>query len=336
MDTEFGGTEATILTDEELLFSEIHYKTIVFAWPVFILIGLIGNVLVAIHMTSLSRDVYAHCVYFAFIAAFDTFALLREANIWLEHVNGYDVVTVITDVSSVTCKLISFVVASAQHMQVWLFVCLSVECCVAARRRDVNNRKMVSCSRAVVLLLLVVVACVDCHYFWTYDRIDLNSHDVQGILPTCMPVSEREVTTLSLFEGLISTGLLVHVLPYTTITIVIVVTTLNLLQAPASHESAAWQRRYLLFYKDIRQVRYCVFVLEVLYLLTHALLIGTLLSASACQMLQCEPASLAHHVIDFLGKFGKLLFLCVKFFVCFLTCDKFRARVVAMFSTRQQ
>ena len=325
--------------DEEVeTFYVVQDAFVKFVYPVFILVGLTGNALLAIHLAPLITEVYAHCVYLVMLAVCDSLVLIQRFAIgqWFAMVYRYDVISAVANWSSVTCKLSNFTWTSAQHLQAWLLVSVSVECYVSARRKDANNAQMTSCSRALVLLMLVIIACLNVHFFWTFDRVDLASHDVENRSPNCMPINDRETRSLDVFLSAVSTGVFVFVLPYITIAIVTCLTSLRSCRAHVSRERVAWQRRYLLFVDDIRQVRCCVNVIDIVYLLTLGPFFALWLTICIQKFAQfdvmyAQPRLV--EVLQFTGDLGYLIFCSVKFFVCASTCNKFRARVTTMFGS---
>jgi len=183
-------------TDRDTLDTHALYRVSQYLWqcgsPVLILVGTVGNVLsiLVLRRPKLRQSTtmfYLTCLSFGDLFTLYT-GLLRY---WISETFGED----IRNISSVSCKLHTFLVYYSLDITVWILVSVTLDRCVSVSLPFKSKRICtIPKAKLVIIILLLVFLFKNLHFFWTVDlvqtweyRCDANTPDVEDFLRYVWP-----------------------------------------------------------------------------------------------------------------------------------------------------
>ncbi|KAI0218461.1 hypothetical protein LSAT2_029851 [Lamellibrachia satsuma] len=216
--------------DADLMFPETHvaHALLLYATPVLLAWGTLGNVLCAVVLARMSRRALSTCVYVVAANITDLAVLhMRIGNDWLDDVTGVNARLSATLSSHSVCKLYPFVSGFLSHLAVWLIACIAAELAIVTVR---PQRLLAVCktshARIVIMLVVVLLICVNAHCFWTYRLIKMETRLEKGII--CTNVRQAGSDQFRLVTWPIVNIIVAHVCPYLVVfACVVMVTTVR-------------------------------------------------------------------------------------------------------------
>ncbi len=166
--------EYTYYDDGETMYRLTSMYIELCLYPLFLLIGTVGNILCMVILHRLSKEVSATCCYLCLLALMDLLVLcMRCGNDWLAQIAQIHLSNAMMMNSRSVCKVYPFLFNFLFHMSRWLVVCVAVEGAISVKRPD----NAVHCltrqrAQATMLLLTVILICLNIHYFWSFDLSD--------------------------------------------------------------------------------------------------------------------------------------------------------------------
>ena len=150
------------ISPEVRLFTSITVKYI---FPFIIIIGTVGNGLsfaVLVRKRLRSNSLY---FYFRVLAGADTLVLFVSCfKTWLRALTSFELL----HVSSVSCKLVMFLLLVGMHLAAWIIVLVTVDRCVSVwlpfRAAVICTPRRARIITAIVFLLIIIY---NAHVFWT-------------------------------------------------------------------------------------------------------------------------------------------------------------------------
>ena len=114
---------------------EFANVVVLYVSPVLVVVGTVGNLISAIIMWRLSRDVMSTCFYLSALAGMDLVVLFVHcANNWLTIVSGgLDINIFLMNSLESVCKGYPFVFGFISQMSRWLVAAAAIEGTIAAR-----------------------------------------------------------------------------------------------------------------------------------------------------------------------------------------------------------
>jgi len=104
-----------------------------YAWPILLVVGTLGNIMSLVVLRKLSRDVMSTCLYLAVECAADLLVLFtRCGNDWVLILTAYDVSTNLMMCSEMICKSLPFICGSLHHLSRWLITAAAIDGFIAA------------------------------------------------------------------------------------------------------------------------------------------------------------------------------------------------------------
>jgi len=116
--------------DQETLikFLDLFEQIEIYASPLLLVVGSLGNVTSLVVLSRLSRKVLSTCVYLSVLCVADLLVLLtRCGNPWLANLTGYDVFNSLMIHYDIVCKSLPFAFNFTFHLTRWLVVATAVE-----------------------------------------------------------------------------------------------------------------------------------------------------------------------------------------------------------------
>ena len=304
----------------------------IYASPVLLLIATVGNIISMFVLSRLSRHLVSTCLYLAVCTITDLIQLyIHLGNEWLIRIINTDLSTYLMTSSEVLCKLEPFITDFTIHLSKWLIVAAMVENLVAVRA-PAKSHKLCSHerARAVVLLLVVLLCCVNVHYFWSYDIIELGDEEglMMGTPVMCSFARYGHVQSQEFVEFVwpILSLLVAEVLPTITVTICTFLT-LSAMCRGTHHGTPTyrrWQAKYILDPQAVQTIKYMLATIGVCYTITNV----PTLAMHAMQYLQ-QPMTMENQRSSaiILGmasiRIIGYMFLSCKI-VIYITCGRFR------------
>ena len=323
---------------------DIAEKMFVYASPVLMVVGTIGNILSAVVLFKMCRKVLTTCLYLFVLSIIDLIVLyMRCGNEWIMHMANYNVQEKAQLASNSVCKLYPFVINFALHLSIWLMVALATETTIVTLRPERLIRVCVSeRAKAVILLIIVLLVCVNAHSFWTFNLIE----EKTGESPEPkMCTNLRQGQANEEFRRVvwpIIDILVTDFFPYFTVfsCTVIMVTRRVKHQGPNHRDTLNVWKSYQLDAPAAKDFQFTIIVLCVVYLLF-------MITKFALDifLFLVEPGSLelVEYSLPFDAKIqlAKAIsavlhfsFLCCKFFVYVITSKRFREELRTMFTCR--
>ena len=248
-----------------------------YASPVLLLIATLGNIISMFVLNRLSRQLVSTCLYLSVATITDLIQLyIHLGNEWLIRLINIDLSTQLMSSSEVLCKLEPFVTDFTIHLSKWLIVAACVENLVAVRApAKSQNLCSYERARAIVLLLVVLLCCVNVHYFWSYDIIELSDEELMmmGVPVICSFARYGHVQSQEFVEFVwpILSLLVAEVLPTITVSICTIFSLVDMYRG--SHYGTLayrrWQAKYVLDPKGIQTIKYMVVSIGICYMLVN-------------------------------------------------------------------
>ena len=233
-------------------FSDTRVETAIFlyVYPVFLVVGASGNVLSVVLLRHFSHTTSSTVVYLVAVSVIDLLILLiRCGNDWLRVMVDYDLSQRLMVHSDVICKVYPFVFNFALHASKWLVVAAAVEGAVSTAR---PARVAITCTltraRSTMLLMSVLLVCVNMHYFWSYELVEIKDYGVCVV--TCTFTRYGHYVSEMFVENVfpVINLLLNDILPETIVAVCAGVMAVNVARGRhrGDDKLRAWQARYLL------------------------------------------------------------------------------------------
>lgn len=316
---------------------------IIYLAPFLLFFSTVGNILSVIILSRLCYKVWSSCVYLAILSVLDLFVVYTWCgNEWLYKVSYIDVSNELLMSSVSLCKVYTFLFNGVVHMQRWLTVCLSIDLFMATRYPSkVPKLCTLSRAKAVIMLLTVILACINIHFFWTYEIVNFKKdfgpkmHSEDAFMCT---FAKQGVPYNELFAHIIwpiidiSIG---QLLPFVIIVLFTVLTAVRYASVGAGNsdsQSEQWRKKYLLYPNAMKQLKISVLTLCILYVLTIPRLITTL-----CKKIwgiqdndDLDDSDDFHSKAIFdlmywIFAYLEYIYLSLKFYILISTCRQFRA-----------
>lgn len=322
---------------------DIAEKIHVYASPVLMVVGTIGNILSAIVLFKMCRKVLTTCLYLFVISIIDLVVLyIRCGNEWVIYLANYNIMEVAQLSSNSVCKMYPFMTNFALHLSIWLVVAMATETTIVTLRPERLIRVcVIERAKAVILLIIVLLVCVNAHCFWTFNLMKEKAE---------LPDSE---TCTNLRQGQVNDEfrrviwpiidiLVTDFFPYFTVfsCTVIMVTRRVRHRGPSHRDTLNIWKSYQLDAPAAKDFQFTILVLCFVYLL----LMITKFALDIFLFL-VEPGSLelVAYTLSFDAKIllaksiSAILhfsFLCCKFFVFIITSKRFREELRMLFTCR--
>ncbi|KAK2180020.1 hypothetical protein NP493_462g02018 [Ridgeia piscesae] len=216
--------------EDDAQFPETHiaHALFVYASPMLLAWGTLGNVLCAIVLARMSRRALSTCVYVVAANIADLALLhMRIGNDWLGDVTGVNARLSATLSSHSVCKLYPFVSGFLAHLTTWLVACIAAELAIVTAR---PQRLLAVCktahARIVIMLVVVVLICVNAHCFWTWRLMRLETRLEKGMV--CTNVRQGGSDQFRLITWPVVNIIVAHACPYVVVfACVVMVTTVR-------------------------------------------------------------------------------------------------------------
>ena len=143
----------------------LHKKLSLYAPPVLLILGTLGNAFSVVVLTRKSMRRRSTYFYLTVLAVTDTVVLyVGLLRLWLGELTGEDV----RNTTDWACKVISFFGYALSDFSAWLIIAVTVErwlavCLPLRATRFCTREKAVR----VVIALFVILLLINCHFFWT-------------------------------------------------------------------------------------------------------------------------------------------------------------------------
>lgn len=324
--------------------AEAAINIILYVSPFLLFFSTLGNILSCIVLCRLSYEVWSTCVYLAIVSLLDLFIVYTWCgNNWLQTVIHISVSDRLLLSSVSICKVYMFLFSAVLHMDRWMMVCLAVDLFVASKHPDrVSQMCTLSRTKSVILLVTVILVCINLHYFWTYEILnirDLNPEVIQLENYTCAFVRQG-IAHSEVFENVIWPVIdisLAQIMPLAIITMFTILTIIERVRGTALTDcnEENWRKKYLLYPNAMKQLKTSMLIVCILYILTLPKLILDISQKDWRQAFgnnsdEAVPdeydislyarLELLHTVFSFL----EYLFFTVKFYILFFVCRQFR------------
>ena len=311
---------------------DVAEKIWVYASPVFLVVGTIGNLLSAIVLFKLCAKVLTTCMYLFVVSIVDIFVLyIRCGNKWVLYLFEFNIAETTKQSSNSVCKLYPFVASFTLHLSIWLLVAMATETTIVTLRPERLLRVCVmERARAVILLIIVLLVCVNAHSFWTFnlnkEKADMPELEICSNFKQGQINEEFRKIVWPIIDILVT-----HFFPFFTIfscTVIIITRRVKKLPPPAS-VVPIWNN-YPMDAAAAKQFQLTILVICLAYLI---LMISKF--AIDIFLFLSDPNSLDLIKYSFVLEAKKLLaesicaslhyaFLCSKFFIFIITSRKFR------------
>ena len=302
--------------------------------PFLLFFGTFGNILALIVMLKICMEVSSTCIYLAVLTVPDLLLLYtRCGNDWLYQIIQIDLSTVMMVYSESICKVYPFLYNFMFHMSRWLLVALSIEGFIQIKYPDkAIYMCTLSRAKAVILLLTVLLVCVNVHYFWSFEIVDVMQFNWnQGIMCTFSKYSNQYSEEFQNIIWPLIDLLVAEVLP----NVVIIACTTSMMvliirgQHRGSESHQKWRSRYILDPYALDNLKLTYFVVALchfpLTLPNFILYIYRFMMSKKGDDYMYDGGfqakmTLARSVVAML----QYIFLSCKFFLYIACCSKFR------------
>ncbi|ELT88852.1 hypothetical protein CAPTEDRAFT_220557 [Capitella teleta] len=238
-----------------------------YIFPLILFLGISGNLVGAVIMEKLSREVSSTCSYLGVCAIVDSVVLsISCGNGWLEKAIDKNVSYSLMVHSQIVCKVFPFIFNFLFHLSRWLLVAMTIEGFLATKY---PSRAAHLCTlqraKAVTLLLTVLLICINVHYFWSFEvMIDetndssecafsrFNQQRSEGFKNIVWPLMDMLVGELAPNVIIVSCAVSMAVL-----------TSKGLDKGPPSHQK--WRQRYTIDPKAQDQLKVVFLYIGVLH-----------------------------------------------------------------------
>ena len=246
--------------------------------------------------------------------------------------------------SSSLCKVYTFAFNYIFHMQKWLLVCLSVECFIASKYPvRVSHMCTLSKAKAIVLLLIVILACLNIHFFWTFEVENVSGQTEAYVYFgnkqfRCNFVS-KGFQFSEVFEGLVWPITDIVTAQITPLAIITVTSSLAVYHMKFGSESTkstqqAEHRKYLLYPNALRQLKMSFIVINLSYtILTIPRLAMTIYKVYLYHHSDNNLDVVTRSKLDLITAmtfFMEYVFLSIKFYVLIVGCKLFREKFIRL------
>lgn len=305
----------------------------VYGSPIILFIATLGNTLALFVLSKLSKQLLSSCLYLSVVCVSDLIQLyIHLGNEWLIHLIRTDLSTKLMNGSEVLCKLEPFITDLTIQLSKWLLVSVSLENLLAVRA---PARAHASCtherSRAVIMLLVVLLSCVNVHYFWSYDIIEMNDKEEYRLMgPMCTFSRYGHVQSQEFVEFVwpLLSLLVAEILP--TITVLIcTILSISAICHGRHHGTEAyrrWQAKYTLDPDALQSARYMLTGLGICYVLAN---VPTLVFHAFTYVQTPQPDTIKQQIIRMIG----FVFLSSKLFI-YITWRRFRRDLKVLLCNR--
>ena len=301
-----------------------------FLYPLFLLLGTLGNAAALVLLRHLSIQAWSSCFYLAVLAVVDLVVLyIRCGGAWLLKVGGVNPYHRVMSSSDAMCKTFLFVLNMLLQMWPWLMVALGVELLISTRYPLKTYRLCTrERARATVLLITILLVCLNLNFFWTWGLLETQGGKM------CAYIEEFSMEFMDYIWPIIDTGVK-HVLPLLAVTACFLVSALSLLRS-GRQGAAAYEpilKKYFLDLRALQQLKHTSLVLVLLFLviktLTFAVVLVNALDAKGIFVVPCERYAqfrASVYLLKAVGDASVYAFLSLKFLVYFAFCASFRRR----------
>ncbi len=143
----------------------LHKNLLLYAPPILLILGTIGNALSVVILTRKSMRRQSTYFYLTVLAVADTVVLyIGLLRLWLGELTGEDV----RDSNDWACKVISFLGYALSDYSGWLIIAVTAErwlaVCLPLRATRFCTREN---AVRVVTALFITLLLINCHFFWT-------------------------------------------------------------------------------------------------------------------------------------------------------------------------
>ncbi len=255
--------------DIDFLEKDVAESLYVYASPVFLVVGTMGNLLSCIVLFKMSEKVLTTCLYLAVICIIDLLVLyIRCGNMWLAHLADINVEVTAKHSSNSVCKIYPFVSNFALHLSIWLLVAMATETTIVTLKPDRLIRVCVlERAKAVILLIIVLLVCVNAHCFWTYALVKEKPDNAAREI--CSNVRQGQINEeFRRVVWPIIDILVTHLFPYFTIfSCTVIMITKKVKRHNQSRETHTIWKQYPLDGPSAKDFQYTILVLCLIYLI---------------------------------------------------------------------
>ena len=312
----------------------------VYVSPFLLFFGTVGNILSLVVLSKLSREVFSTCIYLAVLAVVDLLVLYtRCGNDWLRQVASLDLSNMLMVYSESICKVYPFVFNFLFHLSKWLIVAMAVEGFIATKYpHKVPTMCTLSRAQAVILLLTVLLVCVNIHYFWSFELVQIQDiAQPHGFFCTFSKHGHQYSEGFQEVIWPIMDLLVSEVLPYTVVIVsgVTMMTRMAKGQHKGDKKHQEWRARYLINPDAMDQLKLTFLIVCLLYLVLTLPKFAYVIFQYLVDKHELIEYSfefdaqqvLAHAICTML----EYMFFSMKFFIYFATSMKFRLELKALF-----
>lgn len=306
-----------------------------YVYPVFLVFGGLGNILSVVLLRHFIHQSISTCIYLVAISIIDLLILLtRCGNDWLRAATNYDLSQRLMVYSDVICKVYPFIFNFALHCSKWLLVAMAIEgAIVTACPARVTMVCTPARARAAMLLMTVLLVCVNMHYFWSYELVEINDYTMS--MTTCTFTMYGHYASEMFVENVfpVINLLLNDVLPEVFICVCAIVMAVNVAKGRhrGDEKLCKWQAKYLLDPESLNRLKVTFLVISLCYVI---FMLPTFIFSLFQQFVE-KPGYIQYTYTYDMQKnlalvvcaVSENVFLSFKFFIYLATLPKFRAQL---------
>ena len=311
-----------------------------YVYPVLLVFGGLGNILSATLLRHFIHRSISTCFYLIVVSILDLIVLLiRCGNDWLRATTTYDLSQHLMVYSDIICKVYPFVFNATLHCSKWLLVAMAIEGAIAtACPARVATACTLARAKAAILLLAVLLICVNMHYFWSYELVEIK--DFGMFVKTCTFTMYGHYASEMFVENVfpLINLLLSAILPEVFIFGCVVIMAVSIMKGRhrGDKKLREWQAKYLLDSESLDCLKVTFLVISLCYVI---LMLPTFTFTLFLQLVE-KPGYVRYtykydrqkNLALVFCSVSENVFLSFKFFVYVATLPRFRTHLGQLFT----